>query len=162
MSAAFNAMFVSRPQYEFLFPPGLEQHWRMVELTLHAPWFLLSIEVDDPDSEIGFVRTIAFIWENDFLDYLAAVDVKRVRGLVCMAPGWTSQSGGWTSHDVLQVWTVLPRGGGRFIRLRGTEGQWLEVGLSEPDEAGESALLLDFKARPPAKSPGRQPRSRKS
>ena len=44
-------MFVSQPQYEFPFPPDLEQpgsqHWRMVELTLHAPWFLLTVEIVD-------------------------------------------------------------------------------------------------------------------
>lgn len=44
-------MFTTYPPYEFPIPPGLAhpdaRYWRVVELSLHAPWFLLSVEVPD-------------------------------------------------------------------------------------------------------------------
>ena len=79
-------MFVSQPQYEFPFPPALEQpgsqHWRMVELTLHAPWFLLSVEIVDYEfPDCSMTRTLCIAWDNDLADVLRSIDasVKRTQ-----------------------------------------------------------------------------------
>jgi len=145
-------MFITFPSYAFPMPAGLvdpdAQHWRIMQLTLHAPWFLLSVEVKDPESDVTFVRTLCFTWVNDLVEFLPTIDPKSVKGLVCMAPGWKSATGTWTSHEVRQIW-VATAADGRQIRLNGADGEVLDVGLGSdtcPPEA-EATLLLDVKRR---------------
>lgn len=162
-------MFISYPQYEFHMParvasPGA-QHWRMLQLTLDAPWFLLSVDGLDAKSDVGFVQTIFFAWEKDLAAYLPTVDPKAVRGLVCMAPGWKSASGDWTSHEVHRVWLTRAADGGSYLRLGGADGEMLDVGLPA-DLAGEEIdRTLLFWLRPrwrtvqtPIRKPGRRKR----
>lgn len=151
-SLATPVMFITFPPYEFRMPTGLvvpdARHWRMMQVNLHAPWFLLAVEVLDIESDTTFVQTICFAWESDLVDFLPSVDPKAVRGLVCMAPGWKSSTGTWTSHDVRQVWLIHTEGG-RYLGLNGADGHALDVGLSSDsvEEATNKTLLLEVKPR---------------
>ena len=76
-------MFVSQPEYEFPFPPDLAhpgcQHWRVVELTLHAPWFLVSVEIVDPElPDCTVTRTLCIAWDSDLAELLSTLEPDRV------------------------------------------------------------------------------------
>ena len=73
---------------EGLGAPG-SKHWRVVEMTLHAPWFLLTVEhVDAEDEEIRLSYTLCIAWDTDLADAIKSIDPSRVRGLVVMMPAW--------------------------------------------------------------------------
>lgn len=140
-------MFITLPPFEFRMPAGLvdqdARRWRMMQLSLHVPWFLLSVEVIDPGSKVGRVQTLCFAWADDLMTYLPSVDPAIVKGLVCMAPGWTSANSTWTSHDVREVWQA-DSADGRYYTLLGADGQTLDVGLvvAPSEERARRTLLL--------------------
>jgi hypothetical protein len=144
-------MFVSQPQYKFPVPPGLAnpgaQHWRIVELTLHAPWFLLSVEVDDatiPDSSM--IRTLCIAWDNDLADVLGAIDAARVVGIICMMPAWQSSTGQWASREVREVWRSRSAAG-ISIFLRDAAGERFDSGfVLDHTEPIQHELLLRVSA----------------
>ena len=126
-------MFVSQPQYEFPFPPDLEQpgsqHWRMVELTLHAPWFLLSVEIFDAEiPDCSMTRTLCIAWDCDLAEVLRGLNAQHVRGIVCMMPAWASANGQWSSREVREVWTCTSTAG-TSVLLRDEAGQEFDCGL---------------------------------
>jgi hypothetical protein len=140
-------MFVSQPQYKFPFPPDLiqpgSQHWRMVELTLHAPWFLLSVEISDIEIlDSRMIRTLCIAWDNDLAEILHSLESDRVKGIVCMMPPWQSQTGQWTSREIREVWTCRSSAG-HSVLLCDTSGQKFDCGLI-PDhvEPIEHELIL--------------------
>lgn len=125
-------MFVSQPQHEFPFPPDLEApgswHWRMVELAVHMPWFLLSVKLSDaelPDSSM--TRTLCIAWDNDLAEVLRSLDADRVTGIVCMMPAWQSDNGQWTSREVREVW-MHSSDAGRSVMLLDADGQEFDCG----------------------------------
>ena len=102
-------MFVSQPEYEFPFPADLahpgSKHWRVVELTLHAPWFLVSVEIIDPEHpDCSMTRTLCIAWDSDLAELLGTLEPERVKGIVCMMPAWQSPTGQWTSREIREVW----------------------------------------------------------
>ena len=126
-------MFVSQPEFEFPFPPGLthpgSQHWRVVELTLHAPWFLLSVEIADgehPDCRI--TRTLCIAWDTDLAELVSTMEPNRVKGIVCMMPAWQSATGQWTSREVSEVWRYRSAAG-HSIALVDTAGDKFDGGM---------------------------------
>ncbi len=126
-------MFVSQPQYEFPFPHGLEppgsQHWRMIELTLHMPWFLLSLEVVDAElPDCSVTRTICIAWDTDLAEVLRSLEGARVMGIVCMMPAWQSTNGQWSSREIREVWLHTSEMG-QSVVLRDADGQQFDCGL---------------------------------
>lgn len=126
-------MFVSQPEYELPFPPGLAapgtHHWRMVELTLHAPWFLLSLEIVDPETpDCRMTRTLCIAWDNDLVGALRSVESSRVTGIVCMMPAWQSATGQWASREIQEVWE-LQSAAGRSLMLTDATGETFDCGL---------------------------------
>jgi len=140
-------MFVSQPQYEFPFPPDLEQpgsqHWRVVELTLHAPWFLLSVEIFDAEiRDCSMTRTICIAWDHDLADVLRGLEPDRVLGIVCMMPAWASPTGQWSSREVREVWTCTSDAG-QSVLLCDAAGQEFDCGpVPEHVEPMKKDLLL--------------------
>jgi hypothetical protein len=115
----------------------------MVELALHAPWFLLSIEIRDADDpELTATRTLCVAWERDLLDVLREVDAAQVRGLVCMRPAWQSTDGQWSSREVREVWVCSSSAGDSLI-FCDAAGEKLDLSL-EPKhvEPIERRLVL--------------------
>lgn len=128
-----GSMFVSQPQYEFPFPPNLEQpgsqHWRMVELTLHAPWFMLTVEIFDAEIRDGSMsRTVCIAWDYDLVEVLRGLDVGHVIGIVCMMPAWASPNGQWSSREVREVWTCSSPAGHSVV-LVDASGEKFDCGL---------------------------------
>lgn len=146
-------MFITHPHFEFPIPAALgessAQHWRLVEFDVHLAWFILSVERQDPATNVGYVRTYFFAWETDLARYLATVNAKDVVGLVCMEPAWSSATGGWTSHAVQEVWWIENEDGQAVVELIGAAGEKLDVGL--PAEAAtpltKRTLLLTIQPR---------------
>jgi len=153
-------MFVSRPEYEFPIPPTLRdpgtQLWRLVELSLQSPWFLVSVEIVDPvEPDVSITRTLCVAWENDLADMLRRLDAKRVKGIVCMMPAWQSPTGQWWSREIREVW-LHHSPSGEHIVLADADGKEFDCGLT-PDHVGEveKELLLRVDPRPAAPASNR-------
>lgn len=151
-AAAATRMFISHPTYEFPVPVAWasdERHWRIIELNLELPWFILSIERRDANSDATFVQSYCFAWDDDLAAFLQTVDHGFIRGLVCMAPGRKSVSGHWTSHEVSEVWLAHDEDGIPFLELIGVDGQLLDVGIRSQcsTPSVRRAVLLKQKRR---------------
>lgn len=155
-------MFVSYSEHEFHLPdevaePGIRQ-WRQIEFDLHVPWFILTVA--EPPLEDGalLTRTLFIAWEQDLAHALATTDASRLRGLVCMLPGWKSKTGYWASRVVCEVWKIQTEDGGSYMRFIDFEGYTfdgrLQAGASA--EVGRGKLLLKLKVRMPPNRSSRQ------
>lgn len=146
-------MFITHPPYEFRVPDGLAAHearyWRMLEVHLHVPWFMLAMEAGGGESGLGFVRTYCFAWDQDLLDFLPTVEPAAIRGLLCMAPGWKSASGSWTAHEVHKVWVSYAEDGGRYPKLIDFAGREVDVGLSAITSGTEIRRTLALELQHP-------------
>lgn len=157
-SAAYIAsMFVSRPQYERALPAGLEhpaaRQWRIVELALNAPWFLLSLEVvDDEEPTLSVLQTLCIASDQDLLGLLRGVDLARVRGIVCMLPAWHSSTGQWCSRDVREVWQFTSDTGRQILFVDQT-GQHFDLGVGSDDSVPTNReLVVRLSSRSTARS----------
>ena len=127
-------MFITESDHEFVLPTGLTEsgarHWRMLRLSLHAPWFVLSVEVQD--DEVSFTRSLCIAWDTDLVDFLESLgdDAKAV-ALLCMTPGWSSPTGQWSAREVREVWTARACDG-RVVILRDEHGQEFGDRACEP------------------------------
>lgn len=140
-------MFVSQPEFEFPFPPGLappgSQHWRVVELTLHAPWFLVSVEiVDAKHLDCSITRTLCVAWDSDLAELLGTMEPNRVRGIVCMMPAWQSATGQWTSRGICEVWRYRSSAGHSIV-LVDIAGEKFDCGMvPDHEQPVEQELIL--------------------
>jgi hypothetical protein len=149
-------MFLSLPQYEFPVPEGLVEpggkHWRVVEMPLHAPWYLLTVE-QPPSDDVDWAptHTLCIAWETDLADAIQTVDAARVRGLVAMIPAWASPTGQWSSRQICEVWLDTSEAG-KVVTLLDAAGKTVDAGsFMEPAKdkpAGE--LLLRLRPNAPA------------
>ena len=118
-------MFITEPYHEFVLPAGLTasgtRHWRMLRLSLHAPWFVLTVEI--PDGDVYFARTVCIAWDTDLVDFLESLgDNAKAVALLCMTPGWCSPTGQWSARKVREVWSARASDG-RVVILRDEHGQ---------------------------------------
>jgi hypothetical protein len=155
-------MFQSLPQYEFPMPEGLgapgSKHWRAVEMTLHMPWFLLTVEhVAEEDDEVRMSYTLCIAWDTDLADALKTIDTNRVRGLVAMMPAWASSSGQWSSRQIAEVW-LSTNDSGTFVTLTDVAGEKFDAGVrgEGPVVSPTAELLLRL---PPTKGRTLRPRA---
>lgn len=152
-------MFLSLPQYEFPMPEGLNvpggKHWRVVEMTLHSPWFLLTVERPDP-GDLGWkpTHTLCIAWDTDLADAIKAVDAASMRGLVAMIPAWASPTGQWCSREINEVWLRSDESG-KVVTLRDVAGKTLDVGvpMQTPPPDRKAELLLRLNTRAPKLRP---------
>lgn len=151
-------MFASHPQHESLIPPALTkpgvQHWRLMEVMLHAPWFLLTVDVVDEDSGISFAHTWCIAWEHDLANALDTMNPARIRGLVCMLPGWATPAGQWASREVREVWLTRTEDAEQYVSLLDAAGEEFDGGLRSvrPTKVAERRLLLQLPANPLSKA----------
>ncbi len=117
-------MFITESDHEFLLPAGLgafdSRQWRMVRLSLHVPWFVLTVEV--AEDEVSFTRTACIAWDTDLVDVLESLGDAKAVGLLCMTPGWCSSTGQWSAREVREVW-VATTDSGRAVILRDEGGK---------------------------------------
>lgn len=156
-------MFASHPQHEFLIPAGLThpgvQQWRLIEVMLNAPWFLLTIDVQDKESGISFAHTWCIAWEHDLANALDAMDPARVRSLVCMMPARATPACQWASREVRQVWLTRTEDAEEYVSLLDATGAEFDGGLrsDRPTKVTERRLLLQLPANSlPKARPGRR------
>lgn len=154
-------MFVSHPHYQFAFPEALgdpgAQHWRVVELTLHAPWFLLSVEIFDEEiPACSMTRTLLIAWDDDLADMLRSLHAERVMGIVCMMPAWQSTNGQWSSREIREVW-ICSSAAGQSVLLLDAAGEEFDCGLvPEHVEPMTKELLLRVAPAAPRRAPHSQ------
>ncbi|MCE4540697.1 hypothetical protein LXT12_26030 [Pelomonas sp. P7] len=119
----------------------------MMELTAHLPWFLLSVEINAPDEpDAFFVRTLCIAWDRELADVLGSLEAERVKGIVCLTPGWQSPNGQWSAREILEVWTCSSEGGDSVL-LRDAAGQTFDCGLM-PQHVEPMARTLVLRVEP--------------
>ncbi|MDR7269868.1 hypothetical protein J2X20_002526 [Pelomonas saccharophila] len=140
-------MFLSLPQYEFPMPEGLAEpgskHWRAMEMTLHVPWFLLTLEhVDLEGRDLATNYTLCIAWETDLADVIKTIGASHVRGLVAMMPAWASPTGQWSSRQITEVW-LRTDDQGTSVTLTDCAGKQFDAGIrGAPPKAGCAGDLL--------------------
>lgn len=147
-------MFISNPSDEFPIPDGLDhpgnRHWRSVELTLHAPWFILSVEQDQGVDEVRFVHTILVAFEQDLLKLIELHGAQAIRAVVCMLPGWMTGEHTWTSREVSEVWSNELANGYSFVELCDFDGALFDAGVRHAGRVDIVQRQLALKCeRPP-------------
>lgn len=131
----------------------------MMELSLHAPWFLLSVEIVDAEvPDLGITRTLCIAWENDLAEVLRPLDAERVKGIVCMMPAWRSPTGQWWSREIREVW-ICSSPVGEHVVLADTTGEMFDCGLI-PEHVGDVKMerLLRVDPKPAGTVPNRRKR----
>ncbi|WP_444764479.1 hypothetical protein [Roseateles sp.] len=132
-----------------------------MELTLHAPWFLLSVEVVDQDEpDLSIMRTLCIAWEYDLADVLRSLEAGRVKGIVCMMPAWQSPTGQWWSREIREVWAYSSTSG-KHVVLADTAGEKFDCGLI-PEHVGDVEMELLLRVDPKPSGQGRNRRSRRA
>jgi hypothetical protein len=130
-------MFVTEPVHEFSFPASLgssdSRRWRMVQVSLHAPWFVLTVEVTD--GEVHLVRTACVAWDTDLIVALESLGDAKAAGLLCMVPGWCPPTGRWSARDVQEVWEARTCKDLRVVIFRDERGD--EFGDRRGTQPGE-------------------------
>jgi len=157
-------MFISQAQHEFRLPPDSSepdvQHWRIVELGLHAPWFVLSIgTVDAEATELGVTRTLCVAWDSDLTQLLRSLGSSEVEGLVCMVPPSLSANGQWESRVIIEVWECQSVAG-RSVVLVYADGHKFECG-PRPLHRDPVHRDLVFRLAQPPTDRAAQPRKRR-
>lgn len=143
-------MFTTEPQDEFHAPvlgASDRRHWRMFRLSLHVPWFLLTVEV--PDGEVRLLTTACIAWDTDLATVLESLGEAHVVSLLCMTPGWCSPTGRWAAREVYEVWELETRTG-KAVLFRDRHGA--EFGDRLPGQPLEEELArrLILKLDPPS------------
>ncbi len=140
-----DKMFTTESHHEFYIPADLSasrsQHWRMFRLSLHAPWFVLTVELND--DEVPSRRTVGIAWDTDLVDVLESLGDATTVGLLCMTPGWCSPTGQWSAREVREVWTARTADG-RVVILRDEHGHEFgdrPEGESQPALEGRRLIL---------------------
>jgi hypothetical protein len=130
-------MFVSHPKYEVFLPEGLidpgSKHWRLIEISLHTPWFLLTLRELTEEREISLTRTWCIAWERDLAHILDTIDTDTVSGLICILPGRNARSRQWKSREIREVWLVRTEDAEERVRFLDLDGREFDAGLrSDP------------------------------
>lgn len=135
-----------------------------MEVMLHAPWFLLTVDVVDEDSGISFAHTWCIAWEHDLAKVLDVMDPVRIRSLVCMLPGWATPTGQWASREVREVWLIRTEDTEEYVSLLDAAGEQFEGGLrsDRSTKVAERRLLLQLPANPLPKAGRTRRRSRRT
>lgn len=117
-------MFITERQDELslatILSVSATQHWRMVELAMHIPWFVLTLEVFD--GEASFKRTLCIAWDTDLVEVIESLDEGKPVALLCMTPGWCSPGGQWSARTVSEVWHARTGSGDPVVLLRDRRG----------------------------------------
>lgn len=141
-------MFVSHPQFEFHFPEGLSdpgsKHWRLIEFSLHTPWFLLTVSELTDEHEVLLTHTWCIAWVRDLVQILATVEHYKIRGLICMMPGWTSPARQWASRVIDEVWLIRTADAEECVRFLDRDGREFDGDMRTdfPVKEVERQLLL--------------------
>lgn len=139
-------MFVTEPQHEFSICSRLgtsgNRHWRLVHVSAHTLWFVLTVEV--PDGDMALKRTACVASDTDLAALLDSLGDARAVSLLCMMPGRWSTTGQWTTREVREVWEARSAAGDLVILLRDEHGCEFgdESGLRSPRSSKDRRLIL--------------------
>jgi len=141
-------MFLTNPSYQLVLPPALaepgEQVWRLVELQLQLPWFLVTMLHTEED--VTFRRTFFLCWETDLIELLVSTAATRPVALQMVQPPSDGVSG-WSTRSITRVWRLrdAERDDERpFVVFEGAEGACLCPGSGDTlgaDFEGREVLL---------------------
>jgi hypothetical protein len=92
----------------------------MVQVSLHTPWFVLTIAV--PDGEVRLKRTACIAWDTDLADALDSLGDAKAVGLLYMTPGRSSPTGQWSARVVEEVWEARTCENQRVVIFRDESG----------------------------------------
>jgi hypothetical protein len=137
-------VFVSHPQHRL----NLEQnhtepgalHWRVMELAMNAPWFLVTL-VDGHHAHDRIPQTVCVAWETDLAHLLRCVPQSSVLSVMCMSPATLSSSAPWTCGEIYCVWSCSSATADEVI-CADAEGARVESGPVPTHDGPVSTKLL--------------------
>lgn len=147
MSLCKSAMFISHDSHQFHVPPALtddkSQHWRLMEVALRCPWFVITVVEHHQTAELSLLRTWCVAWAQDLLRILEDRQDVEVRALACMRPVHDSSPRTWSATDVHEVW-LLVNDDGTFVTFYDGAGKeiYREPTLRESALGGGRLLVL--------------------
>lgn len=107
------------PFLKALSPAGTQYH-RTVELSMRAPWFLVTFLTEDEGIQI--VHTFLCSWDRDLLDVLVAHEVHMVMSLQQLFPQRADNH--WGVRQIARVWSARDMDSGqRIVVLQDADGQ---------------------------------------
>lgn len=147
------AMFVSHVGHQFHVPPALtdekSQHWRLMEVALRCPWFVLTVVEHHEAAELSLLRTWCVAWAQDLMWVLEDRQDVQVRALACMRPVHDSSPRAWSATDVYEIW-LLANDDGTFITFHDGAGKefYREPTQTKPALGGSRLLVLKLEVAP--------------
>lgn len=115
-------MFVSLPEHKFYVPTELAgqdaAYWRSVALSTNTPWFILSVQPDDPGANID---TFLIAWDTDLVGAVAPRDVKVESLLMVSRRG---RAEGWHPVEIAEIWEA-----------------------TDPEDESTSVMLVDIRGK---------------
>lgn len=152
-----SAMFVSHIGHQFHVPPALtddkSQHWRLMEVALRCPWFVLTVVERHQTAELSLLRTWCVAWAQDLMQVLEDRQDVQVRALACMRPVHDSSPRTWSATDVYEVW-LTANDDGAFITFHDGAGKefYREPAPRESALEGDRLLVLMLRGTPATRS----------
>lgn len=141
-------MFISHNNHKVDFAPMLgegESQWRMMEVLLYAPWFILTIGSPDEQKHLFMTHTWCIGSPHDLQGLLEDVDCPYIIALTCVMPTSFAKPGPWQYRIVLKVWSVK-QGAGSILVMADEENEEFPVGIIKEDLPAElpRKLILEL------------------
>lgn len=137
-------MFYTSPEAEVRVPkplaPNGERSWRWVELGLQIPYFLLSIQISNEETEM--VRRLVLGQLQDVLDIASQQSESfQVIDLGLLSPGYMNGSESYQLGTIKEIWGAKETGQPTVFVMADRSKLTFSLGSKEPKEV-EMELLL--------------------
>lgn len=101
-------MFITHPFAKNAIPAGLlpddSAQWRLIEVLLYAPWFIVSTGQPNPSTELFDCTTWCVGSANDLREILDDKGSRAVLELICVRPTHFKRQGFWEPVTITKVW----------------------------------------------------------
>lgn len=127
-----------------LVPPG-SKHWRVLELSLNAPWFMVTLL--ERESDICFNRDLLISWDSDLRTLLDSTPKESIAALHCIVPSEFGSKRRWDVRSVQRVWCARDSRSpqNEALIFEDADGEFSGFLASEPTcEMADRRLLMTF------------------
>lgn len=139
-------MFITLPPFEHPLPAFLQQDgcrsWRVVELSLRMPWFLVTLSTALGGERIA--TDLLLSWEQDMLELIGKRG-EQIAALQYMDPPAHNNSRRWKLRQIQRAWLARQGDQPDQLLLEDSDGEFCQptFGRIEPHTQGRE-LILDL------------------